>query len=63
MLQQGSDRNMVKEFDWLKKINNMLVEPDWPSMLVHKGQNKAMSFKLTKKDFAAANPDTRYCFY
>jgi hypothetical protein len=40
----------------------MLKEPDWPSMLVDRGE-KITSFKLTKYDFAAAYLDTRYCCF
>jgi hypothetical protein len=56
-------RKMTIERDWLKKkAYNMLIETDWPSMLVDWGE-KVTSFKLTKYDFAAAYLDTRYCFY
>jgi hypothetical protein len=37
----------------------MLIEPDWPSMMVDRGE-KITSFKLTKYDFSAAYLDTRF---
>jgi len=44
---------MVLELDWLWKIvNNMLIDTDWLSMLLDRGENKVTSFKLTKYDFA-----------
>jgi hypothetical protein len=47
-------RNTVIELDCLKKkVPNMLIETDWPSMLEDRGE-KIKSFKLTKYDFAAA---------
>jgi hypothetical protein len=56
-------RNTVIELDWLKKkVPNMLIEPDWPSMLVDRGE-KITSFKLTKYDFVDAYLDTRYCCF
>jgi hypothetical protein len=56
-------RNTVIELDWLKKkVPNMLTEPQWPSMLVDRGE-KTTPFKLIKYDFATAYLDTRYCFY
>jgi hypothetical protein len=32
----------------------MFIEADWLNVLVDKGENKVMSFKLMKYDFAAA---------
>jgi len=56
---------VVIEIDWLKKkVNNMLIEPDWLNMLLGRGDNKVTLFKLTKYGFAAAHLDTPYgCFY
>jgi len=46
---------MVIEHDWLKKkVNNLLIEPDWRNILVNRGENKVTSRKLTMYDFAAA---------
>jgi len=52
-------RNRVIELDGPP---NMLIEPEWPSMLVNRGE-KITSFKLTKYDFVAAYLDTRYCCF
>jgi hypothetical protein len=50
---------VVIDPDWLKKkVNNLLIEPDWPNMLINKGENKVTSRKLTRYDFAAAYLDT-----
>ena len=50
---------METEHDWLQgKVNSMLIEPDWLSVLVERGKNKVKSIKLTKYDFAAAYMDT-----
>jgi len=38
--------------------NNLLVEPDWPNMLVDFCENKVTLRKLTRYDFAAACLDT-----
>jgi hypothetical protein len=31
---------------------NVVIEPDWPNMLVDMGENKVTSFKLPKFDYA-----------
>jgi hypothetical protein len=45
---RGSVRNEVIELNWLKKnVSNMLLEDDWPNILVDMGENRVTSFKLT----------------
>ena len=54
---------MVIETDWLKKkTNNLLIEPDWPNMLVNRSENKVTSHKLTRYDFSATYLDTSILF-
>jgi len=51
---------MVIQLDWLKKkVNNMLIKPDWPNILINRDENKVTSFKLTKYVFGAPYLDTR----
>jgi hypothetical protein len=53
---------MVMELDLLKrKVNNMLIEPDWLNMLLDRNENRVTSRKMAKFDFAAAFLDARYC--
>jgi hypothetical protein len=36
------------EFDWLKKVNDMLVEHDWLNMLIDTFDTRVTSFQLNK---------------
>jgi len=42
---EGSFGNTVIQLDWLKKkVNNMLMEPDWLNMLVDRDEKKKLHY-------------------
>jgi hypothetical protein len=53
----GPLRNTVIEIDWLKKkVNNMLIEPDWLNMLMGRDGNKVNDIQADQVRFCSLTP-------